>query len=164
MNSPNGLRLKPGTDAWFQAYMNLIKYKPTSLREATRDVSKLFDWFLKETDQYNEFSFPAVDIKEEEKSYVLEADLPGFSDKDIDIKVDGNLLTLSSKKEESKEEKKEGFIRKERSSYSFSRSFVLPNDIASDKIEANLKDGLLIIEIPREANEQPKRIEIKTRY
>jgi HSP20 family protein len=130
---------------------------------ANRDFDNLFDWFLKEPEQDKDFPFPAVDIKEEENRYVLEADLPGFSDKDIDIKVEGNLLTLSSKKEESKEEKKEGFIRRERSSCSFSRSFVLPKDIVADKIDAYLKDGLLSLEIPREANEQPKRIEIKAR-
>jgi HSP20 family protein len=106
-------------------------------------------------------SFPAVDVKENENNYLMEVELPGLSEKDIDVKVENGTLTISSKKEEHKEERREGYLRKERRHYSFSRSFKLPENADHGKIDANLKSGLLRISIPKSAESQPRMIDVK---
>ena len=111
---------------------------------------------------FPEVKVPAVDIKEEKDKYIMEVELPGFTEKDVELKVENNVLTLSSKKEETKEESKKGYIRKERKSYSFSRSFSLPENTDVDKIKASFKNGILNIEIPKEPESQPKYIEVKS--
>lgn len=118
---------------------------------------------------------PKVDVKEDKDAYTLEMDLPGKTDKDVEIELKDNVLTISSEtksakeekkdeKNEMKAEKKEGtkWLIKERRYSKFSRSFTLPNDIDSEKISANVKDGVLVVTMPRHESQQPKRIEIKT--
>ena len=90
----------------------------------------------------------------------MEAELPGLTDKDIELKVDGNLLTLSSRKEEKKDEKKKGYILKERHKMSFSRSFTLPEGVDRGNIKAEFKNGLLRILIAKKPAAKPKLINI----
>jgi HSP20 family protein len=140
----------------------LIKRKPQ------RDLSRWgFDSFLDDFfgDSFfsNSTSFPRVDVKDEEKQYVVEAELPGLTEKDLDVKVENNLLTISSKKSEEKEEKKDGYIIKERRASSFCRSFTLPDHTDREKIEAHFKNGLLTLTIPKTEEAAPKEIEIKTK-
>lgn len=138
-----------------------------------REIQKYDDRFLNLFDRMNDFfksffddfkeinyEMPAVDVKEQDHSYVLEADLPGLTEKDIHVDVDNNVLTLSSKKEESKEEKDEGYLMRERRSRSFSRSFVLPSDVDAEHIKADFHDGMLKIEIPRTESKATKEIPI----
>jgi HSP20 family protein len=106
---------------------------------------------------------PAVDVKEDENGYMMEIELPGLTDKDIEVKVEGNLLTLSSKKNEEKEEKKKDYVLKERRSYSFSRSFVLPENVNADEIGAEFKNGLLTLNVPKTEKAKPKLLEIKVK-
>ena len=105
---------------------------------------------------------PAVDVRELDDRYVLEAELPGMTQKDIDVKVEDNLLTISSAKTEEKEEKKNGYIMRERSSSSFRRSFVLPKDADPQKIDAHFKNGLLSLELHKTPESKPRAIEVKT--
>ncbi len=141
--------------------MNLIKRKPSAL-----DIFDLdrFDRFIERffEDSVEEPKLPAVDIREEKDKYVVEAELPGLTEKDVEVKVDNNVLTISSKKEETKEESKKGYIRKERRSFSFARSFSLPENTDVDKIKAYFKNGILNIEIPKTPESQPKIIEVKS--
>ena len=139
----------------------LIKRKPQ-----TNPVTWGFDSFL--DDFFNDSGFdtaihyPKVDVKDEEKKFVVEAELPGLTEKDIDVKVENNLLTISSKKSEEKEEKKDGYILKERKSSAFCRSFTLPDHVDREKIEARYKNGLLTLVIPKTKEAAPKENEIKT--
>ena len=103
---------------------------------------------------------PAVDIRETEKSYVLEADLPGFDEKDIDIHLDSNTLTIESKKEEDKKEEKNGYMVQERRQAAFCRSFTLPENADRESISANYKNGVLFVEIGKLAEAQKRVIEI----
>ncbi len=118
---------------------------------------------------------PKVDVKEDKDAYTLEMDLPGKTDKDVEIELKDNVLTISSETKSAKEEKKDEknemkaekkdstkWLIKERRYSKFSRSFTLPNDIDSEKISANVKDGVLVVTMPRHESQQPKRIEIKT--
>lgn len=104
---------------------------------------------------------PAVDIREDEDKYLIDAELPGISEKEIDIKVNDNLLTLSAEKSEKKEEKQEGYLRRERSLWSFKRSFVLPRDVDGKSIKADFENGVLTLELPRKEEAKALTIEVK---
>jgi HSP20 family protein len=106
---------------------------------------------------------PAVDISEDDTAYRMEIELPGLTEKDVEVKVENNTLTVSSKKEEKSEEKKKGYIRQERRHFSFSRSFGLPDHVDADKIDATFKNGLLNISVPKAPEAKPKMIEVKNK-
>lgn len=92
---------------------------------------------------------PAVDVRETDRTYVLEADLPGMEDDDVEVKVESDKLTLSSSKEEELETDEDGYIRHERYFRSFSRTFKLPADVNEEKIHAKFQKGVLTITMPR---------------
>ncbi len=98
---------------------------------------------------------PAVNITEKKDEYQVSLAAPGMRKDDFKIDVEGNMLTISSEKEENKEEKDKKFTRKEYSYSSFSRSFTLPEEINKEKIEAKYEDGVLKIALPRK--EEAKR-------
>jgi HSP20 family protein len=107
---------------------------------------------------------PAVNITEHKNEYKVELAVPGMKKDDFKIDVDGNMLTISSEKEESSEEKEKRFTRKEYSYSSFSRSFTLPEEINLDKIEAKYEDGILKLSLPRREEAKlpsPKHIAVK---
>jgi HSP20 family protein len=104
---------------------------------------------------------PDFDVKETKDAIVFKADLPGVEIKDLDIKLMNNRLTISGKKEEEKEEKTDTFYRRERSSGSFTRSFTLPEGVDADRIEAELKSGVLCLTLPKKPEAQPKQVSVK---
>jgi HSP20 family protein len=109
---------------------------------------------------------PVVDVREKDGRYLIEAELPGVSEKDLKLELKNNLLTLSTEKKEETEEKdgkaKDGtWIRRERRESYFSRSFELPEDADGEKIEARFKDGLLTVELPRKPEAGPKVVPVK---
>jgi HSP20 family protein len=106
---------------------------------------------------------PVVDVREKDGKYLIEAELPGVSEKDLKLELKNGLLTLSTeKKEESKEKDDSGlWIRRERRESFFSRSFELPEDADGDKIEARFKDGLLTVELPRKPEASPRIVPVK---
>ena len=128
--------------------------------------TSLFDWAF--DDFFNDSfisannNYPSVDVREEEKQYILEADIPGTKEKELDIKVDGNLLTISNKHDEKKQEKKQNYLLKERRNQSFSRSFVLPKNADIKSIKANYNNGHLELTIPKTEAAKPKQIEINS--
>ena len=102
---------------------------------------------------------PAVNITEQKDEYLVSLAAPGLKKDDFKIDVDGNMLTISSEKEEMKEEKEARYTRKEYSYSSFSRSFTLPEEINKEKIEAKYEDGVLKISMPRK--EEAKKLSAK---
>ena len=94
-------------------------------------------------------NIPAVNIKENGNHYTVTLAAPGLKKDDFKIDVEGNMLTISSEKEENKEEKDEKFTRKEYSYSSFSRSFTLPEDVKQEAIDAHYENGELKIMLPR---------------
>lgn len=108
-----------------------------------------------------------TDIKEEEGKYLLDIELPGFGKEDINAELKDGYITITAKKEENKEEKdKEGnFIRRERYSGACQRSFYVGKDVKEEDIQAEFKDGILKLNIPKEEpkkiEDQKKQIEIK---
>lgn len=109
---------------------------------------------------------PRVDVKEEDNSYVLEMELPGRCENDVNIELDHDNLTISSKAEETKEDKKEKkngpkyILKERRCACDFSRRFTLPNDVDSEAISATFKNGILTINMQKKPIAAPKRIAI----
>jgi len=144
---------------------SIITYEPAVRNLANWGLDSFLDTFERIVDEplfATTNHFPRVDVREEEGQYVLEADLPGLTEKDIDVKVDGNLLSISSSKKEEKENKKDGYLIKERKAYSFSRSFTLPDDVGRENIEAHFKNGLLTLTLTKNPEAKPKTIDVKT--
>jgi HSP20 family protein len=104
-------------------------------------------------------NIPAVNVTEHKDEFRVELAVPGMKKDDFKIDVDGNMLTISSEKEESKEEKDKKFTRKEYNYSSFSRSFTLPDEINKEKIDAKYDNGILKIALPRK--EEAKKLTAK---
>jgi HSP20 family protein len=106
---------------------------------------------------------PAVDIVDKEKLYEIVAELPGMDESNIDVKFSDGTLTIKGEKKEEKEEKKKDYYLSERHFGSFQRSFHVPNGVDADKIEANFKNGVLTVTLPKtaEAAKSEKTIAIK---
>jgi HSP20 family protein len=104
---------------------------------------------------------PVVDIEQTKDALVLRFDLPGIRREDVSIEVDGRTLTVSGERKEEKEENHEGYYSRERLIGKFSRSFMLPENVDESKIEAEVKEGVLTIKVPRPAEQKPHRVEIK---
>lgn len=92
---------------------------------------------------------PAVNISERKDDYLVSMAAPGLKKEDFKIDVEGNMLTISSSKEEESEEKEEKFTRREYSYSSFERSFTLPDEVNKEKIDAQYKDGVLNLVLPK---------------
>jgi HSP20 family protein len=101
-------------------------------------------------------SMPAVNIKEDEKKYTLELAVPGIDKKDLKIDINEDVLTISSESSNEKEENKDGYKRKEFSFASFCRSFYIPENVNRDSIEANYKDGILTVGLPKQEEDKSK--------
>jgi HSP20 family protein len=106
---------------------------------------------------------PAVDVTEDEKAYKISAELPGMSEKEIDISVTGDVLVLKGEKRQEREEKEKNRYFSERTYGAFQRSFALPEGIDRDKITADFAKGVLTLTLPKtaEAQKQQKKIEVK---
>ena len=103
---------------------------------------------------------PVVDVYKEKDHLVITAELPGVDKKDISVNVEGRVLTLKGNRTTEKEVKEEHYYRRERCSGGFERTFTLPTDVNAEKIEANFKDGLLEIRIPKAEELKTKKITI----
>jgi HSP20 family protein len=120
------------------------------------------DFFPTFFDLENKYSIPAVNIVESKDEYRIEVAAPGLNKEDFHIQLDNHVMTVSSEKEENREEKDEKVMRKEFSYSTFRRCFSLPETVNAEKIRANHKDGILQIIVPKreESKEKPAR-EIK---
>jgi HSP20 family protein len=105
---------------------------------------------------------PAFDVKETKDAYLFKADVPGIQDKDLEVTVTGNRLTIGGKRDHEKEEKNERYYAYERSYGSFTRSFTLPDGADLDQLSARLEAGVLNVIVPKKPEVQPKKIAVKT--
>lgn len=103
---------------------------------------------------------PAVDIYEQDGNIVLKAELPGVDAKDVDIRLENNVLTLRGERKLDNEVKRENYHRVERSYGSFTRSFTLPTVVDQEKIKADYRDGVLRVTLPKREEAKPKQISI----
>jgi HSP20 family protein len=103
---------------------------------------------------------PAVDVYEDEHSVSLKIEVAGIDEKDLDIRVENNTLTVHGERKFEKEEKEENFRRVERQYGSFTRSFTLPQTVDSENVSANYDKGVLKISLPKKAEAKPKQIKV----
>lgn len=103
----------------------------------------------------------ATDILENEKEYMITAELPGLEKKDVKISIDKNQLLIEAEVDQEKEEKEQNWIRRERYQGSFRRSFVLDDTCDCEKIKAEMEKGILNIHIPKSAPSVARKIDIK---
>ena len=140
--------------------MSLIKWDP--FREFNTLPVRLGGFFAKNweaplsTTGWN----PSVDIFENDNEVVIKAELPGMNAKDIEVRLENNVLMLKGERHFEKEAKEENYHRIEREYGAFSRSFALPAAVNGDKVTAEYKDGVLNIVLPKKEETKPKPIKI----
>ena len=105
---------------------------------------------------------PAIDVSETGKEIVVHAEIPGMDPKDIDISLNGRILTIKGERKQEEEEKEKSYHRIERKYGFFSRSFELPVDVDANKVKAGYKDGVLKVSLPKTKEHSVKKIEVKT--
>lgn len=106
---------------------------------------------------------PVFALKERADAYVVEADVPGVKENDVDISLSGNRLTVCGKRDESRREEGETYYGYERQYGSFTRSFTLPDGIDHDRISAELESGVLSVTLPKKESSKPRKITLKER-
>ncbi|PTL76303.1 Hsp20/alpha crystallin family protein [Vitiosangium sp. GDMCC 1.1324] len=105
---------------------------------------------------------PAFEVKETKDAYIFKADLPGVKESDLDITLTGDRITISGKRETEQQDESDRFYAYERSYGSFSRSFTLPEGVDVNQVNAELKEGVLNLRLPKLPEVQPKRIQVGT--
>lgn len=146
--------------------MAIVKWNP--FREL-RDIQTRLDRAFGEVPFYRpeeEGAFftdwaPAVDIQETDKEYLIKADLPEMKKEDVKVELRDGVLTIEGERKREKEEKDKKFHKIEREYGKFIRRFALPTEIDSAKVEADFKDGVLNVHMPKTAVAKPKAIEVK---
>jgi HSP20 family protein len=141
---------------------NLTRFDPFSLDP----VSDLFQGFFRPmrsmaTAQDTELASMKIDVSENDGAYTVKAELPGVDKKDIDVQIDGRIVSINAKVERNKEEKEgERVIRRERYSGTFSRSFSLAGEVDEANAKAEYKDGVLSLSLPKKAPADHKRLTV----
>jgi HSP20 family protein len=137
----------------------------TGLDLFRKEVNNLFNdlFSFHPTSLFENEWLPSVDVEEKDNAISIIADIPGISEKEIELTIENNVLTISGKKKEGKKEenKNQKYIISERRFGSFRRSIQLTGKIIHDKIKAEYKNGVLNIEIPKDVESETKKIEIK---
>src|SRR6202045_2013223 len=103
---------------------------------------------------------PPVDVYEDEHNIILKLEVPGIDEKDIDVRIEGNTLTVHGERKIEKEEKEENFRRVERQYGSFTRSFTLPSSVDPGQVSAHYEKGVLNINLAKKAEAKPKQIKV----
>src|SRR5579859_6493236 len=125
-------------------------------------INRLFnDAFERTNEESNHTTWaPAVDIHENQHELVVKADLPGVEAKDLDIRVENNILTIRGERRFEKKVNEDNYLRVERAYGSFTRSFSLSNTVNSEAIKADYQNGVLSLSIPKREEAKPKQIKV----
>ncbi len=139
--------------------MSLTHFDPLANLRLFEDA---FTRFMSEPNSNRPWS-PAVDIYETEDELVFKADLPEVNQKDIDVRVEDQTLTIAGERKFEKEESKKGFHRIERSYGNFVRSFAVPNTFDTDKIGAQFHNGVLTVTLPKKEAAKPRQVKVEVK-
>jgi len=139
--------------------MGLVKFN-----NADSALSTVFDDFFRMVpgDIFEGDLYPKIDVHEDEKAVYLKAEIPGMEEKDIDVTLKENMLTISGEKKEEKteEDKNQSYRYCERRFGSFSRTIELPDAINAEAVKASYKNGVLKVELPKSESAKPKKISV----
>jgi len=148
--------------------MAIVRWEPFRDLQAVQDrLNRVFDEAFRGAPRGGDDEWalggqwaPSVDIYENDGNLVLKAELPGIEPKDVDVRVENNVLTLRGERKFESEVKRDKYHRVERAYGTFSRSFTLPNVVDTDKIKAEYKDGVLQVTLPQREEAKPKQIQV----
>lgn len=145
---------------------NIQKHPQSLLSHLQEDINRLFEPFGWSTenqlgDAFSREWSPRIDIKDMNDNYLIRADIPGVDPKAIEISIENNVLTIKGEKETETQEKKEDFLRVERTKGAFIRRFSLPESVNAERIKAKTKHGVLEILIPKMKRSGVQKIQIE---
>jgi HSP20 family protein len=145
--------------------MALIRWEPArELGTIQNEMNRLFNSFFDTPTTTGNGAYrrwvPAMDLVETESDFVLRADLPGLSEKDVNIELEDNVLTISGERKGEHEERNEGYYRVERSSGSFRRTLTLPDGVEPDTVKATFDRGVLEVRVPKPEQRKPRKVAI----
>jgi HSP20 family protein len=144
--------------------MSITRWDPfQNLTSLQQQVNRLFDTSFpgRRSDNSALTAWaPTVDIYETENELVLKADLPDIDEKDLDVQVENNMLTIRGERKFDQKVKEDNYLRIERTYGAFSRSFGLPNTVNTEAIKAGYKNGVLTIELPKRVEAKPKQVKV----
>src|SRR6266704_3468701 len=123
--------------------------RPAVRTEAGKEAMTVAEWS------------PLVDITEDDKEYLIKADLPEVKKEDVKLTVQDDVMSISGERKYEKEEKGKKYHRVERAYGSFARSFALPDDADAEKVAGEFKDGILKVHVPKSEKAKPKKVEVK---
>jgi HSP20 family protein len=137
----------------------MTRWRPfTELEDLRRRLERTFDEVGDGTSRRWSLD---IDLIDRDDHYVLRANVPGLELDEVKLEVEDDVLTVSGEHEETSEEKKDDYVRRERRFGSFSRSIALPKGVTADQVEATCKDGVLEVSFPKASEEPPKTVTIK---
>jgi HSP20 family protein len=143
--------------------MAIVRFEP--FRDLQDRMNRLFDESYRTRTGEEDWALggswaPAVDVYEQDMTIVLKAELPGVDPKDVDVRIENNVLTIRGERKFDNEVKKENYHRVERAYGAFTRSFTLPTVVDAGAVKAEFKDGVLRLTLPRREEAKPKQIQI----
>jgi HSP20 family protein len=146
--------------------MQIDKYRPWGLSSFHDEVSRLFHDFIRPErgprPLRGEWA-PPVDIAETENEIVVKAEVPGMSAEDLNVTIQGDLLTIQGEKKSETEEKGRNYHRVERTFGTFTRTITLPTEVEGDKVEATYENGVIELHLPKKEEARRKEIQIKVK-
>lgn len=147
--------------------MPIVRYDPLSMmNQLQEELNRAFSRAIPADEDNGSIATsdwaPAVDIKEDDKAFVLHADVPGVDPKDIEVSMEKGTLTIRGERRAGSDEDKAGYKRIERVRGTFYRRFALPDSADPEKITARGENGVLVVTIPKAEKVQPRRISVET--
>ncbi len=147
--------------------MALARWEP--FREISRmqdELNRFFDdrlWRMRDSnkEELGAAFMPAVDVYEDQDGLVLSVEVPGMEPKDVDLRIENGVLTLRGERKLEREDRKENYLRVERSYGTFARSFSLPPTVDAERVKADYKNGVLRVQLPKREEAKPRSIKVK---
>jgi HSP20 family protein len=139
----------------------MIKRDPfRELFELQREFNRFFEGERKQETALNAWT-PAVDVYEDENAFLIKVDLPEVSREDVKVNLEENLLSISGERRFENEDRRDNYHRVERSYGQFYRSFTLPPNVNVEAIDAQYKDGVLRLTLPKKEEAKPRQVDVK---
>ena len=144
------------------------KSEPTAIESMRREMDRFFDeltpfsWMRENNGgSMMDVWAPSTDMSEDENEYVIKMDIPGMTKDDIEVNFEDNRIVIRGERSEEEKEEKKDYIRKERYSGSFYRSFTIPKTVDEDQIKAKFEEGVLKINLPNAEVSKPKEVKVE---